>query len=115
MSKKKSELFLNTPVAETAFNAGKQPIIVAPTVTPTPEPIPAKEPAQVEVAEKPTEQEAAVTVDVIQKIAKKSKRPEKSSMSLYVSKENQKKLSAAAKKAGLSNSEFIDHLLSELL
>lgn len=113
MSKKKSELFLNTPVAETAFNAGKQPIITAPVAeAPTAKPMPVAEPVEA----KPTaEQEPVVTVDVIQKIAKEKKRPKKSSFSVYLGEENMKKLGAAAKKAGLSKSEFIDHLLSELL
>lgn len=48
-------------------------------------------------------------------VAHKKKRSEKRSCTLYLSDDNMKKLSAAAKKAGLSKSEFIDHLLSELL
>lgn len=113
MAKSKAELMAEKmqqqQSAKAAFEAGKKPAVEIPT------PAPVEETSPVEVVEKPTEQESVVTVDVIQKIAKEKKRPKKSSFSVYLSEENMKKLGAAAKKAGLSKSEFIDHLLSELL
>lgn len=65
--------------------------------------------------EKPTDA-SSVAESVIDKLVqKKKKRSKKSSVALYLSDDNMKKLNAAAKKAGLSKSEFVDQLLRELL
>lgn len=55
------------------------------------------------------------SVDVLQIISAKKKKPKKASFALYLSEENMKKLGTAAKKAGMSKSEFVDHILTEVL
>ena len=73
-------------------------------------------PVEPEVPEMKPADPSGVAESVIDKLVqKKKKKSKKSSVALYLSDDNMKKLATAAKKAGLSKSEFVDQLLKELL
>lgn len=66
--------------------------------------------------EKPVQAVSEPISDVVKKIqSKKKENREKAAFTYYLLKDNDKKLVAAAKKAGMSKSEFLDHILSEVL
>ena len=68
------------------------------------------------VEEKPVQAESVAVSDVVKMIqSKKKENRDKGAFTYYLLKENDKKLIAAAKKAGMSKSEFLDQLLTEIL
>ena len=68
------------------------------------------------VEEKPVQAEPVAVSDVVKMIqSKKKENRDKGAFTYYILKDNNKKLVAAAKKAGMSKSEFLDQLLTEIL
>ena len=66
--------------------------------------------------EKPVQAESVAVSDVVKMIqSKKKENRDKGPFTYYLLKDNDKKLLAAAKKAGLSKSDFLDQLLTEIL
>lgn len=108
-------------VAQSAFEAGKQPV----NETQHQEPVkPAQEAAEPQkeeqmvavpsepekAAEKPTMTENSITKSVIKEISKK--KSAKGTYALYLSDENMEKADRIAKKTKQSKSEIIDQILS---